>query len=380
MIIIFSGAIGRCCGLGGRAWECMQFLSGFQALGHKVFYMEDCGEESWIYNWETEQITKDLEYPASYVRDCLEPLGLKDKWIYRAGDRSEGMSLDDFLQICAIADLLILRANPITLWREEYDWPQCRIFIDVDPGFTQIRLVNGDEDLISTVERCEHLFTIGQRIGMVGCPIPTAGRHWFKTVSPVSLIEWPFAETDPGKYFTSVMDWRGYHDIAYNGVLYGQKDKEFPKFFELPRHTSQPLLIGLLGASPEMLTEYGWEVVPGESASRTPQSYRSFIQGSRAEFGVAKHGYVLMRGGWFSDRSVCYLASGRPVLLQDTGQGDFLPIGDGLLTFRDLLDAINGIETINNEYERHCRAARLLAEQHFSTERVLPLLLERAMN
>lgn len=383
MIIILAGAIGRCCGLGGKAWVSMQYLAGFQELGYDVFYLEDCGEESWVYNWETEQLTTDLEYPCSYIRDCLEPIGFKDKWIYRAGDHSEGMELDDFLQICSQASLLIFRAIPITLWRAEYDWPQRRIFIDVDPGFTQISLVNGNSDLLSTVERCERLFTIGQRIGMADCPIPTADHHWSKTVSPVTLSEWPMDKNSLRSHFTSIMDWRGYRDIVYKEVFYGQKDQEFPKFLEFPRHTSQPLLIGLLGCPPDQLSqlsEYGWEVVPGESVSRTPWSYRKFIQGSRAEFGVAKHGYVQMQSGWFSDRSVCYLASGRPVLVQETGLSDWLPTGEGLLTFKNISEALRGVEDINNDYERHRHTARKLAEEYFASNKVLSKLLEAAMD
>jgi hypothetical protein len=137
--------------------------------------------------------------------------------------------------------------------------------------------------------------------------------------------------------------------------------------------------LALTGSAPEKFVEHGWEVLPGWVPSRTPCSYRSFIQESRAEFGVAKHGYVKMRGGWFSDRSVCYLASGRPVLVQDTGLDDWLPTGEGVVTFRDLPGAVAGIDKINADYERHRRAARRVAEEYFAPERVLQPLLEAAM-
>jgi hypothetical protein len=137
--------------------------------------------------------------------------------------------------------------------------------------------------------------------------------------------------------------------------------------------------MALSGAPPETLTKHGWEVVEGWMASLTPSSYRTFIQQSRAEFSVAKHGYVLTRGGWFSDRSVCYLASGRPVLVQDTGLSDWLPVGKGLLTFGDIHEARAGVEAINADYELHSHAARQLAEQFFAAERVLAQLLERGM-
>jgi hypothetical protein len=174
------------------------------------------------------------------------------------------------------------------------------------------------------------------------------------------------------------MQWRGFRDVVHNGVLYGQKDREFPRFAELPRHTPQPFRVALTGAPPEDLARHGWEVVPGWVPSRTPWSYRAFIRESRAEFGVAKHGYVRMRGGWFSDRSVCYLASGRPVLVQDTGLDDWLPTGKGVVTFDDVPGAVRGVEAINADYEGHRRAARRIAEEYFAAERVLPPLLDAA--
>ncbi|HKP53134.1 MAG TPA: glycosyltransferase family 1 protein [Chloroflexia bacterium] len=383
MIIVLSGSIGRL-PYGGHAWIDMQYLAGLRALGHDVYYLEECGEESWVYHWEEEKLTADLRYPASYVHDCLEPLGLGSKWIYRAGERSEGMCVEEIRDILSRADLLLVRAVPLPLWRAEYSLPRRRAFIDADPGFTQISLVNGHLELLATVERCERLFTIGQRIGAPDCPVPLAGREWIKTVPPVSLPHWTLAREDESAqatHFTSIMHWQGFREVMYDSIRYGQKDMEFPKFLDLPRHTSQPLKVALTGAGPEVLREHGWEVVDGWKASRTPELYRDFIQrGSRAEFGVAKHGYVRMKGGWFSDRSACYLASGRPVLIEDTGLADWLPLGEGILTFTDLPEAVRGIEAINSDYARHCVAARRLAEEYFASDRVLRALLEGAMS
>jgi len=378
MLIVFAGAIGRL-PFGGHAWIDMQYLLGLRALGHEVCYLEECGEGSWVYNWDTEELTTDLDYPASYVRDCLEPRGFGDRWIYRAGDESRGMDVDAFRDLCSRADLFIVRGVSIDLWRPEYERPHLRTFIDVDPGFTQIKLANGGGVLTATVDRCQSVFTIGQRVGGDGCRVPLAGRHWHKTVSPVFLPDWPYAEAASATHFTSIMQWRSYREVVYEGVSYGNKDEEFPKFLELPLLTSQPFCLALTGAAPEQLSGYGWDVVPGWIASRTPASYQQFIQDSRAEFGVAKHGYIAMNSGWFSDRSVCYLASGRPVLVQETGVSDWLPTGSGIVTFRDLDEAVRGIDTINADYERHRRAARRLAEEYFSIESVLPPLLEAAM-
>jgi hypothetical protein len=377
MKIVFSGTIGRC-GVGGLAWMNLQYLAGLRALGHDVVYLEECGPESWVYHWEQEQLTTDLDYPAAYVRDCLEPLGLVGRWAYRAGEQSAGLSPAEVRDACAGADLLLVHAQPLALWREEYTWPRRRTFLDVDPGFTQISLAEGQRDLAETAGRCDRLFTIGQRFGAADCPIPTAGRQWLKTLPPVALAHWPPAGDGPATHFTSVMQWRGFRDVTHQGVLYGQKDREFPRFADLPRHTDQPFRLALTGAPPGDLARHGWEVVPGWVPSRTPWSYRDFIRESRAEFGVAKHGYVRMRSGWFSDRSVCYLASGRPVLVQDTGLDDWLPTGAGVVTFGDVPGALRAVEAINADYAGHRRAARRLAEEFFAAERVLPPLLDAA--
>lgn len=378
MTIIVSGTMGLS-GLGGQAWAVLQYLLGLRALGHEVFYLEDCGRSSWVYIWEKEEWTHELDYPAAYVNACLAPFGLGDRWIYRDNYRSLGVPLPRFLEVCAAADLLLMRAVPFWTWRQEYEGPRRRAFIDVDPGFTQITLANGDQGWVDGVARAERRFTYGQRLGAADCPIPQTGGPWLKTRPPVFLPEWPVAVGE-ATHFTSVMRWQGFREVTHAGVAYGQRDQEFPQFLDLPKFTAQKFRIAQMGLQPEVLTGHGWEAVHGEVISKTPESYRSFIQQSRAEFSVPKHGYVRMRGGWFSDRSVCYLASGRPVLIEDTGLADWLPVGEGLLIFRTVGDAVAGVNAINADYEHHRRAARRLAETHFATERVLPALLDAAMS
>ncbi len=377
MTIVVAGAIGRS-GLGGQAWAYLQYLIGLRALGHEVFYLEDCGETSWVWNWDTGEWTEDPAYPAAYVQSCLEPFGFENRWIYRTHTQCFGMSVRRLKEICERADLLIIRAVPLWDWRPEYALPKRRIFIDVDPGFTQMTIAGGDTGFSAALDRCERLFTVGLRLGEADCLIPATGRPWLQTLPPVALSEWPMVEGSPARHFTSIMRWDGFRDANFEGKTYGQKDQEFARFIDLPGKTEQKFRIALNG--PETLAEYGWEIVPGEKATRTPQAYRDFIQKSRAEFGVAKHGYVKMRGGWFSDRSVCYLASGLPILIQDTGLRDRLPIGEGIIVFEDLAGILSGIREINANYERHRRAARALAEEFFSTGKVLPALLEAAMS
>ena len=370
MKIVVAGTIGRS-GLGGQAWATMQYLLGFRALGHEVFYLEDCGKSSWVYDWEKAEWTTELGCPSEYVGSCLSPHGLP--WIYRTDEGTRGAMLDDFLEFCVTADLLIMRAVPFWVWREEYSRPKRRAFIDVDPGFTQISIANGDQGLAEGIARCERRFTVGQKIGDPECAAPTAGGPWLKTLPPVFLPEWPMADSD-ARHFTTIVRWQGFKEVTFKGVNYGQRNAEFPKLQALPQRTRQPFRIAQMGVDPKTLEANGWDVVPGEIISKTPHSYREFIQESRGELGIPKHGYVAMRGGWISDRSVCYLASGRPVVIADTGAE--IGRGEGCRTFADLDSAVAAIAEVNSDYKKHHLAARRLAEDLFATDKVLPKFLE----
>src|ERR1051326_8300656 len=239
-------------GLGGQAWACLQYLLGLRALGHEVYYLEDCGRSSWVYVWEKEDWTHVLDYPAAYVNACLEPFGFGDRWIYRDNYRSLGVPLNRFQEICHRADLLVMRAAPFWNWRLEYDKPRRRAFIDVDPGFTQITLANGDQGWINGVAKAERHFTYGQRIGAPDCPIPQTGGPWLKTLPPVFLPEWPVCESE-ATHFTSVMRWQGFREVTHGGISYGQRDKEFPRFMDLPQSTTQRFCIAQMGIKPEVL-------------------------------------------------------------------------------------------------------------------------------
>jgi hypothetical protein len=383
MIIVFAGTLGRF-PVGGHAWINLQYMLGFRDLGHEVYYLEECGDGCWVYRWETGDTADDLAYSATYLRGCLRSWGFAKRWTLRSGDHILGMPLKAFRDICAKADLLLIRGSPLRRWRPEYDLPRHRAYLDVDPGFTQASLLAGDPWLSDTVARCERLFTLAQRIGAADCRIVATGRHWLATVSPVWLPAWPFVCDGSATCFTTVMQWRSFDrshafsKLTDDSALYGQKDEAFANYIDLPRRTDQRLRLALTGGPPDDLAAHGWELTTGWAATRTPARYRAFVQRSRAEFSLAKRRYVLSQGGWFSDRSACYLASGRPVITEDTGFPDWLPAGEGLLAFRTPDEAFQGIEAINADYDRHRRAARQLAERHFAADRVLPALLEQA--
>jgi hypothetical protein len=222
--------------------------------------------------------------------------------------------------------------------------------------------------------------TIGERIGREECSIPTGGLEWIATRPPVVLEQWPRREARGGS-FTSVVTWRGsFGPLEYDGKTYGLRVHEFRKFVELPRRSGQEFELALdIHATDErdlaLLNENGWRLADPIAAAGEPDRYCAYIAGSYAELMIAKNMYVETRSGWFSDRSACYLASGRPVLAQDTGLDGLYPLGEGLVAFRTLEEAVAGVEAISRDYESHTAAARGIAEEHFDSDRVLAALL-----
>ena len=221
-------------------------------------------------------------------------------------------------------------------------------------------------------QRFDRLFTFGSNIGTPASQIPTGQFTWHKTWQPVTMEDWRAASA-PGRNFTSVMTWQieSFADVG------GNKDQEFVRFIDLPSKTTQPFELAINGPQ-KLLREHGWGTVDAMGVSRSLWDYRSFIHQSRAEFGVAKHTYVSTRSGWFSDRTECYLAAGRPALVQDTGWTAHLPAGNGLLAFSNPDEALAAIDAINSDYSRHAQAAFEIAREHFDAARVLPRLVEQA--
>jgi hypothetical protein len=221
---------------------------------------------------------------------------------------------------------------------------------------------------------------VGANVGAEGCAVPTCGRRWIPTRQPVVLERWPRAA--PGRAFTSVGSWRGpFEPVEHGGRSYGLRVHEFRRFAELPGLVDAPFELALDiddedAADRRLLREGRWELADPEGVAGDLDSYRSYVQGSMAEIAIAKEMYVATRGGWFSDRSASYLASGKPVLAQDTGFGDSLPSGEGLLAFSNLEEARTGAEEISRNLPRHSAAARAIAEEFFASERVLAELLE----
>jgi hypothetical protein len=253
-----------------------------------------------------------------------------------------------------------------------------RVYLDLDPAFNQLWATANGIDM--GFANHTHFVTVGQCIGADGCDVPTCGRHWIRTLPPVVLERWPYVAETRERAFTTVGNWRAYGSIEIGDRHYGQKAHSMRGLIAIPSTSAHPFAVALSIHPAETsdlaaLRANGWQLLDPLAVAGTAAAYREFVQSSYAEIGIAKSGYVSSRCGWFSDRSACYLASGRPVLAQDTGFGVALPTGDGLLAFDDTAAAVAAADAVCSRYEHHRRAARGLAEEYFDSDSVLRRIL-----
>jgi len=370
--ILLAGIIARY-PFGGVTWCSLMYLLGLRALGHEVFYIEDTGE--CIYDPVQNAISEDPSYGTRYIHDALAPFGLGDRWSLVNFDGSyHGASQDAVRTYCADAELFINLSGGSWFWRDEYARIPRKVFVDSDPVFTQLALAKGDAWYVDFFRRFDHLFTFGANIGTPASDVPTGGLTWHKTWQPVVTDLWRTSEPAPRDRFTTVMTWKteSFADVD------GNKDREFVKFIDLPSRTTHRLELAVNGPQ-HILRAHGWDTVAAMGVSRSLWDYRHFIQTSKGECGVAKHAYVSRRSGWFSDRTECYLAAGRPALVQDTGWSAHLPAGKGLLAFSTLDEAVEGLDRLAADYPAHARRAAEIAEEHFEATRVLRALVATAL-
>jgi hypothetical protein len=380
--LIIAGSLAQRPGVGGHAWVFLQYLLGFRRLGWDVLFLDALRPGMCVDEAGRASSFGD-SWNLRYFLDVMRQFGLEGAFSLDFGRREQvvGQSRAEVLErvrrsACLINvmgycdDAEILAAAPR------------RVFLDIDPGFVQMWRELGLADLFAGHDA---FATIGQNVGRPGCDVPTCGLDWVTTPQPVVLEQWPAApvERGVGGAFTSVVSWRGpFGPIEYRGRTYGLRVHEFRKFVELPRRTGRrfELAVDIDPAETRdlaLLDRNGWARVDPREVAGTPEAYRRHITGSKAELMVAKNLYVDTKGGWFSDRSICYLASGRPVLAQDTGLKELYPTGEGLLTFQTLDEASAGVEEIDRDYARHAKAARAIAEEYFDSDKVLIKLLGR---
>lgn len=377
--IIVTGLIAQY-PLGGVAWDYLQYVVGLARLGHDVYYIEDTGQ--WPYNPHEAGTAKTCDFNVNHLRDTLGRFGLQERFAYKFpwGPAWHGLTDRKRVEVIDTADLLI-NVSGVLYQPDEYRAAKRMAYIDSDPMFTQLKMAKGQHDLKKAVDLHDVHFTFGE---CLSGRVPDTGHTWQPTRQPILLDQWSPADPTRDAY-TTVMNWTSYKDIEYNGESYGQKDRQMFEMVNLPGMVAPiPLELAIASgktrrAPIDRLSRQGWRIVDPDRVCGNVDSYRHYIQTSRGEWSVAKHGYVAGRTGWFSCRSACYLASGRPVVVQDTGFSSILPVGDGVLVFNTAKEAAEAIRTIEADYGHHCRAARGFAEEHFDAGRVLGSLVERAM-
>jgi hypothetical protein len=369
--ILLSGMVAGDPHQGGATWAVLQYVAGLVGLGHEVLLVEPLTARA----GEADPLADRPE--AVRYFESLPLLEGRAALLAQGTERTAGLSYREVAAFAADADLLINISGMLRDERLIGSIP-VRAFLDLDPGFNQVWQAGGED---MGMDLHTHWVTVGSGVGTAGNPIPDCGRHWIATLPPVALEHWPAATEPPSRdAFTTVGHWRSYGSIDHDGIHYGQRAHSLRELIELPRASDARFQLGL-GIHPDEVADLaalqanGWELLAPLEVAGSPASYAEFVRGSKAELCIAKSGYVASRSGWFSDRSACYLASGRPVVAQETGFSDLLPTGDGLLAFDTLADAVEMVGEVEQNLEAHSRSARALAEEKLDARVVLSDLI-----
>jgi len=371
--LVLAGIVGRY-PVGGVTWCALHYLAGFRRLGYEVFYLEDTGECG--FDPVASGLSKDPSYAVRYIARSLAMVGMQDAWTYvDYRGRYHGRSREHVAEMCRTADVMVNLSGGCWFARPEYDAVR-KVFIDTDPGFTQQGILDAGPGWYRDFFASQHaLFTFALNVGAPDCTLPrTPPFAWQPTVQPLALDFWPVVPAAADAPYTTILSWR----IDNFGMSRG-KGGEILRMLELPGKLRRPVLLALAGQAPTaMLESHGWQTTDAVRATIDPEAYRGFIRRSRGEIGFAKAMYVETRSGWFSDRTQCYLATGRPAVVRDTGFGSVIPCGEGLIAFSDQDGVVAALEAFEADYERHARRAREIAEAHFAAGPVLRSLLARA--
>jgi hypothetical protein len=364
--LVLGGMIAGVPGHGGATWAALQYALGLRALGHDVLLLDE---------------VRGPGDPAARAR-CLADVTAAFRFegrvaLLTGGGNADGMTYDEVLTYAASADLLVNLAGTVHDPAVLEAVPR-RLLVDLDPAFTQLWHEQGVDVGIAAHDA---FASVGLRLHAEECAIPDGGVSWAPTLPPVVLEHWSVVREAPTEGVTAIANWRSYGTIEHDGVRYGQKAHSVRALIDLPRHMDEAPRFALLIDPSETqdiaaLHQHGWVLIDAAHETATPASYARFVRASAAELGIAKEGYVVSRCGWFSDRSACYLASGRPVVAQRTGWEHVLPQGEGLLGFDTAAEAAAAFAEVAAEPGRHAAAARGIAEEHLDARRVLPALLE----
>ena len=393
--IIVTGLIGQHYEMGGVTWDYIQYLQGLKLLGHEVYYIEDSGE--WPYNltggpngdqWETQNCDQNV----SHIHQVLQRFGMENNWGYKYPVTGTwfGMSEKKRENVIRESDLL-LNISGTLMTPEDYRSVNRMVYIDSDPGFTELKM--RETRFRERVICHDHFLSFGE---LLSSQKTDSGIKWQATRSPIVLSEWDSDAINNG-FYTTIMNWTSYKPMEKEGKIYGQKDSEFIKFLELPQKKKDCVFEVAMGSvqhdnwkstshsdkdfgnfkSPqELLTRYGWKVSDAHQKCNNMDNYREFITQSRGEWSVAKGGYVVDKSGWFSCRTACYLAAGKPAIVQNTGFDQILPTGFGLFAFESMDEIENALDLVEGNYGYHCKKAKELSEAFLDSNKVLSHLIE----
>ena len=371
--------------IAGVVWQHLHYIVGLQRLGHEVYYIEDSSRTP--YDPVGFTYTLDDAYAVHTLETLARRFGFEGRWAFcpRYDDplKSKGMTYDRVRALYREADAVLNVCGSQEL-HEDVLASDRLIYIESDPGVEQILVDKGEAGPREHLQHYRALFTFGENVPTAAFPVPLNGFEWHATRQPVVTDFWKADAPPPGAMFTSIANWNtsGSKDVAWRGETYlWSKSLEFLKFIEAPRLCGERFELAADIKDPSIVERFeanGWRVVDPHGRSRGVDDYRAYIQGSKAEFTAAKDQYVRLNTGWFSDRSACYLASGRPVITQDTGFGDHVRGDGGLFAFTTMAEALDAAARINADYDFHRRAAFDIALEYFEATKVTASILERA--
>jgi hypothetical protein len=362
----------------------LNWIRAFSLLGHEVYYVED--DTVWPFDPELNSVTDRCDYAVRHIFNCLRAIGLEERWAFRLADRPNACwgltsaKLDELYRSCDI----LLNLSGGTSLRDVQMLAPLRVYLQTDPVTSELRLAGGDDFSRAEFNKHDLILSYGENYGAEDCLVPLNGlaSKYRRTRQPIDLDLWPMAFSPAAQNFTTIGNYRQTGaDVSFNGEIYHwSKHHEWEKFITLPSCTTQSFHLAMQVEDPldkRKLEENGWLVSsPLAMSLDVFGAYPEFFRGSRAEFTVAKDQNVRLRSGWFSDRDACYLATGKPVIAQDTGFSNLFTTGKGLFAFTTMDEVLEAICAINSDYETHCRATREIALEFFEARKVGSAFLE----
>jgi hypothetical protein len=366
--------------LAGVTWQAIHYLVGLRALGCEVYYVEDSGAPP--YDPVSGGIGVTADANVAFLADVMRRYDFADRWAYwdALTDRWHGR---DHAAVCALYGAVdgIFNLCGATKLRPEHRQGATICYVETDPMYEQMRVANGDEDSIAFLGSHDVLFTYGALVGTPSCRVPAERFTWVPTRPPVVPALWHADAA--GRAFSSIATWENKgKNVAFRGeTYYWSKHMNFLAMIDVPRASGEPFELAMDPGDDAVrarLESHGWSLLDPRPISADVDAYRRYVESSRGEFTVAKDIYVRPRSGWFSDRSVCFLAAGRPVVTQETGFSEMVPAGEGLLAFSNVDEAVAAVHAVAADWPRHSRAARAVAEEYFAAEKVIGAMLDAA--